>query len=179
MCRDAPREPIRRVRARPRVSPPARGDGGAGAAPRLSDAAKRLLDARNFAHLATLMEDGAPKVEPVWIAREGERVLVATDERTVKGRNMRRDARVAVSVVAAENPYAQLLIRGRVVEIRPDRDLAGLDALSRKYLGRPFPRRGWPSRAVYVIEPSLARHRVSPLVHERALAAGAREEDPS
>ena len=32
---------------------------------RLGDDAKRLLDAANFAHLATLESDGAPKVEPV------------------------------------------------------------------------------------------------------------------
>src|SRR5262252_1521793 len=177
MYRNAPSESIRRARAHRRVTPPARGDAGAGAAARLSDEARRLLDARNFAHLATLMEDGAPKVEPVWVGREGDRILVATDERTRKGRNMRRDARVALSLVDAENPYAQLLIRGRVVEIRPDRDLAGLDALARKYLGRPFPRRRWPSRGVYVIEPSLARHYVSPLVHERTPGAGPLEED--
>ena len=34
--------------------------------------ARRLLDAPNFGHLATLMADGAPKVEPVWVAREGD-----------------------------------------------------------------------------------------------------------
>ena len=134
----------------------------------LSDDAKRLLDAPNFAHLATLMEDGAPRVEPVWLGREGDRVLVVTDSRTHKGRNMARDARVAISVVDLDNPYEQVLIRGRVVEVRHDDDLKGLDALSQKYLGRPFPRRKWSSRAVFVIEPSLARYYKSPLVHPRS-----------
>jgi PPOX class probable F420-dependent enzyme len=128
-----------------------------------SEDARRMLDGRCFAHLATLQPDGSPKVEPVWVGREGERVLIATDERTLKGRNMARDARVALSITAPDDPYEQLLIRGRVVEIRPDRDLAGLDALSHKYLGRPFPRRNWPSRALYVIEPKLARYYRSPL----------------
>ena len=41
----------------------------------LSDDARRLLDGANFGHLSTLMPDGAPKVEPVWVAREGDRVL--------------------------------------------------------------------------------------------------------
>jgi PPOX class probable F420-dependent enzyme len=132
---------------------------------RLSAEVKRVLDGRCFAHLATLQPDGAPKVEPVWVAREDERVLVATDERTLKGRNMRRDPRVALSIIDLENPYEQVLIRGRVIEVRPDRDLLGLDALAHKYLGRPFPRRDWPSRAVYVIEADVARYYRSPLVH--------------
>jgi PPOX class probable F420-dependent enzyme len=131
----------------------------------LSDGARRLLDARCFAHLATLQPDGSPKVEPVWIGREGDRLLIATDQRTLKGRNMARDARVALSITAPGNPYEQLLIRGHVIEIRPDPDLSGLDALSHKYLGRPFPRRDWPSRALYLIEPTVARHYRSPLVH--------------
>ena len=43
---------------------------------RLDDDARRLLDGANYGHLATLMADGSPKVEPVWVGREGDRVLV-------------------------------------------------------------------------------------------------------
>jgi len=133
----------------------------------LSADVKRVLDRRCFAHLATLQPDGAPKVEPVWVGREGERLLIATDERTLKGRNMRRDPRVAISIIDFENPYEQVLIRGRVVEVRADRELIGLDALAQKYLGRAFPRRDWPSRALFVIEADMARYYRSPLVHPR------------
>ena len=134
----------------------------------LSDAAKRLLDAPNFGHLATLQPDGAPKVEPVWVSREADRVLVTTDRRSLKGQNMDRDPRVALSVTDAANPYDQLLIRGNVVEVRDDSDLETLDAMAHQYLNGPFPRRKWPSRAVYVIEPDVARHYRSPLTHEPA-----------
>jgi len=128
---------------------------------------KRLIDAASFAHLATLEADGAPKVEPVWLGREGDRLLVATDRKSRKAINLERDPRVALSLVARENPYEQLLIRGRVVEARDDADLRGLDALSQAYLGKPFPRRKWSSRVLYVIEPAVARHSVSPLVDPR------------
>ena len=131
----------------------------------LDDDVKRLLDAPNFAHLATLMEDGSPKVEPTWIGREGDFVLIATDSRGIKGRNISRDNRVALSVTSFDNPYEQLLIRGEVVETRDDNDLAVLDELSRQYLGSEFPRRKWSSRVVYVIEPSVARYYQSPLKH--------------
>ncbi len=131
----------------------------------LDDDVKRLLDAPNFAHLATLMEDGSPKVEPTWIGREGDFVLIATDSRGIKGRNISRDNRVALSVTSFDNPYEQLLIRGEVIETRDDNDLAVLDELSRVYLGSEFPRRKWSSRVVYVIEPSVARYYQSPLKH--------------
>ena len=134
---------------------------------KLSAAMKRLIDAANIAHLATLEADGSPKVDPVWLGREGDRLLVATDRRSRKAQNVERDPRVALSLVSRENPYEQLLIRGRVVEARDDAELAGLDALSRAYLGGPFPRRRWSSRVLYVIEPTVARHYLSPLVDPR------------
>ncbi|MFO0689112.1 MAG: TIGR03618 family F420-dependent PPOX class oxidoreductase [Myxococcota bacterium] len=137
-------------------------------AKRLTDDMKRLIDAGCFAHLATLEADGSPKVEPVWLGREGDRLLVATDRKSRKSINLERDPRVAISLVARANPYEQLLIRGRVVEARDDADLAGLDALSQTYLGQPFPRRKWSSRVLYVIEATVARHYVSPLRDPRS-----------
>ncbi len=133
----------------------------------LSEDAKRLLDAANFGHLSTLMADGSPKVDPVWVAREGDHVLVTSDARSMKAINVNNDARVALSVLAFENPYDQLLVRGRVIEVRPDPDLAVLDEFSLKYLGVPFARRKWSERVVLVIEPSLARAYTSPLIDPR------------
>ncbi|HEX7097551.1 MAG TPA: TIGR03618 family F420-dependent PPOX class oxidoreductase [Acidimicrobiales bacterium] len=127
----------------------------------------RLLDGANFGHLATLMPTGEPKVDPVWVGRDGDHVLVATDARSIKAKNATHDPRVALSVIAFDDPYDQALIRGVVVEVRLDDDLTVLDELSRKYLGTEFPRRRWPSRVVLVIEPTLARHYRSPLVDPR------------
>ncbi len=132
---------------------------------KLSDGAKKLLDGANFAHLSTLQADGAPKVEPVWVAREDDLVLVTSDANTRKGKNLARDPRVALSIVDQANPYEQLLIRGRVVEVRPDDDLAFLDAIALRYTSAEFPRRKLKQRVVYVIEPSIARYYESPLSH--------------
>ncbi len=131
----------------------------------LPDEIKRLIDAPNFAHLSTLMEDGWPKAEPVWVGRDGDRVIVATDRKSIKSINMDRDPRVALSITDYANPYEQALIRGRVVEARDDNDLKILDAMSEKYLGAPFPRRRWSTRVAYFIEPVLARYYKSPLRH--------------
>lgn len=127
--------------------------------------AKTLLDGANFATLATLMPDGWPKADPVWVGREGDVVLVATDAKSLKARNVDLDDRVALSVISLDDPYFQVLIRGRVTERRADDNLEYLDALSEKYLGTPFPRRRWSSRIVLVITPEVVRSYRSPLRH--------------
>ena len=101
----------------------------------LSDDAKRILDDPNFGHLSTLMPDGSPKVDPVWVARDGEMILVTSDANSMKVANVEKDSRVALSVIAFDNPYDQLLIRGRVIEVRSDREMVVLDEFSQKRSG--------------------------------------------
>ena len=79
----------------------------------LSPEAKALIDRPNFAHLATLMEDGSPQSVPVWVGREGDRLFVCTGEGSLKARNTRRDPRVALSIVDFHNPYEEVQLRGR------------------------------------------------------------------
>ena len=132
----------------------------------LSTEAKVLIDRPNFAHLATLMSDGSPHSVPVWVGREGDRLLVCTSEGSLKGRNTRRDGRVALSIVDFHNPYEEAQLRGRVVERRPDPDLKIMDPVSHKYIGKPFPMRGNPDqRVVLVIAVERARYQVLPFAH--------------
>jgi PPOX class probable F420-dependent enzyme len=72
----------------------------------LSDEIKALLDRPNYAHLATVMADGSPHAAPIWVAREGDRLLLGIREDSVKGKNSRRDPRVALSIVDVDDPYA-------------------------------------------------------------------------
>ena len=134
----------------------------------LNDDARRLLDGANFAHLTTLQPTGQPKSDVVWVARDGDHILVATDAKSIKVRNVAADKRVALSLVDFDDPYDQLLVRGVVAEVRPDEDLAVLDSMSQKYLGGPFPRRKWSERVVLVIEPRVVRAYRSPLRDPRA-----------
>ena len=121
----------------------------------LSDKIRQLLDRPNFAHLATLMPDGSPQSVPVWIGREGDRIIVCTGENSLKGKNTRRDPRVALSIVDFDNPYVEAQIRGRVVERRPDPDLKVMDPISHKYVGKSFPFRNPEGRVALVIEGSI------------------------
>ena len=137
----------------------------------LSDDVKSLVRGANFAHLATLMPDGSPQNAPVWVDLDGDRILVCTGEGSLKARNTRRDPRVAVSIVAHDNPYVETQIRGRVVQRRPDADFAVMDRVSRKYTGKPFPMRDHPAqRLVLVIEVDRVRFARLPFVHAPARA---------
>jgi PPOX class probable F420-dependent enzyme len=98
-----------------------------------------LLDGPNFAHLATLMPDGSPQSVPVWAGREGDRILICTGVGSLKAKNTRRDPRVSFSIVDFNNPYEEAQLRGRGVERRPDGDFKFMDAISYKYMGKPFP----------------------------------------
>lgn len=131
----------------------------------LSTEARALVDRPNFAHLATLTSDGSPLSTPVWVGREGDRLLVCTNEKSLKARNTRRDARVALSIVDFDNPYEELQLRGRVVERRPDADFKVMDPVSHKYTGKPFPMRSPEGRVALVIEIDKARYLKLPFAH--------------
>src|SRR5205085_11683990 len=103
------------------------------------DTVTHLLDGRNFAHLATIMSDGSPHCAPVWVGREGDRIIICTDEESVKGRNTRRDPRVAISIVDMDDPYSEAQLRGRVTERRPDSDFKYIAAVSHKYVSKRGP----------------------------------------
>jgi PPOX class probable F420-dependent enzyme len=134
----------------------------------LSPEVRSLIDRRNFAHLATLMPDGSPQVAPVWIGREGDRILICTGEGTLKARNTKRDPRVGLSVVDFDNPYEEVQIRGRVVERRPDGDFTVMDAIARKYTGDKFPFRAPEGRVALVIEVERARFAQLPFEHKQS-----------
>ncbi|MEK7205081.1 MAG: PPOX class F420-dependent oxidoreductase, partial [candidate division NC10 bacterium] len=95
-----------------------------------------LLTKKAFASLATVMADGSPQVTPVWFDFDGTHLRVNSAKGRVKDRNMRRNGRVALSIMDPENPYRHLAIRGRVEEITEAGADAHIDSLSKKYLGQ-------------------------------------------
>jgi PPOX class probable F420-dependent enzyme len=130
----------------------------------LSTEIKQLIDRPNFAHFATLMPDGSPNATPVWIGREGDRIVICTSETSLKAKNTKRDPRIAISIVDFNNPYEELQIRGRVVERRPEPQLKTLDGYSHKYTGKPFPFRD-PGQIALIIEVEKARYEKLPFQH--------------
>jgi PPOX class probable F420-dependent enzyme len=98
------------------------------------DSVRALLDAKNFASVATLGPDGAPQNSVVWIKREGDTVLFSSIDGRQKVRNLRRDPRISLSVFDLANPYTSVEIRG-TAELLPDEGKRLPYDLSHKYLG--------------------------------------------
>ena len=116
-----------------------------------ADALRLLGEGRNMAAVATIMPDGSPQATVVWCDTDGEHVVFNTAEGRVKTDNLRRDPRVAVSVLNADNPYEQAALRGRVVEMTHDGADEHIDRLAKKYLGLDeYPNRRPGERRVIV-----------------------------
>jgi PPOX class probable F420-dependent enzyme len=115
---------------------------------------KDLLQKKAFAHLATVMPDGSPQSTPVWFDVDGDLIRINSARGRVKDRNMRRNAKVALSILDPDNPYRYLGIRGRVVDVTEQGADAHIDALARKYLGKDYPfRQPGEVRVTYKIRP--------------------------
>lgn len=113
---------------------------------------RRVLAGTPIAHLATVLPDGSPHSIPVWIDTHGDHIAIMTGPDSRKARNLRRDPRVAVSLVPADDPYQPVIIRGRVVEwIDGAAGWEIVDRIATKYVGGPYPRD--QERVVALIEP--------------------------
>jgi len=114
-----------------------------------------LIEGANFAHVATILPDGAPHSVPVWVGLEGERIAFLTSPDSRKARNLAREPRIAISITDRENPHRMAQIRGQVVErIEGETAWRIIDQMSNKYLGMPYPDRS--DRVVFLVEPEHA-----------------------
>ncbi|MDE1845962.1 MAG: PPOX class F420-dependent oxidoreductase [Candidatus Micrarchaeota archaeon] len=118
---------------------------------KLSEKVIKMLDGKNFAHVATLMPDGSPQVSAVWIDREVDLIVFNTAVGRAKYRNLVKDKRIALSIADATNPYSEIWIRGKVVEITEEGADAHIDKLAQKYLGKEkYPMRQPGERRVII-----------------------------
>ena len=136
----------------------------------LPDDVRALFDGANFAHLATLMPDGAPHSVAIWAGVEGDNVVFFTQEGSLKANNMQRDARVAFSITDHDNPYRTAQVRGEVVEVRGAEAANELaDQLALKYTGEPFPYKP-PTSRLYVVAVHKVRSTQLPFEHRPTAA---------
>ncbi len=125
----------------------------------LSPEVREFLATRCYVHLATLMADGSPQVSPVWAETDGDLIVVNSAAGRVKDKNIKRDARVALSATHPDDPFKALMIRGRVVKVTEDGAEDGIDRLARKYIGteRYEWRRPDEVRVAYYIQPETVK----------------------
>jgi PPOX class probable F420-dependent enzyme len=65
------------------------------------------------AALATTRADGRPHVAPIWFLPDGDDLVFTTWHASVKGRNLARDPRAAISVDDPDFPFAFVVVEGR------------------------------------------------------------------
>jgi PPOX class probable F420-dependent enzyme len=80
----------------------------------LPDLAKKLIDDKNFATLATINPNGSPQSSVIWVKREGDTVVFSTILGRRKTLNMQRDPRVSLLLFDPAQPYEYAEIRGEV-----------------------------------------------------------------
>ncbi len=109
-------------------------------------------DAKAFANLALVRQDGRPHVSPVWFAWDGEHIIINTARNRVKDRILHRHPRVAMSIMDPSNPYRYLLITGTVVDETEVGGYEQICALNLKYHGNSdYPKRPGETRVTYKV----------------------------
>lgn len=113
----------------------------------------RLLTDPVVAHLATVMPDGRPQVNPVWCDYDGTHVYVNAAADRQKTRNMRR--RRFATVFLADGPYFWMEIRGRVLSHTLDGAMEHMHRLAQKYTGKATytPLRAGEVRVMFTLDP--------------------------
>jgi PPOX class probable F420-dependent enzyme len=102
----------------------------------IDDRSRELLEAKNFAHVATISSDGMPHTAIAWIDVHGDVVQVNSAAGRDWPANLRRDPRLAITVVNQENPYEYVTIKGEAIEITPEGADEHIDSLAKKYLDK-------------------------------------------
>jgi PPOX class probable F420-dependent enzyme len=104
----------------------------------LSETAKGWIDGKAYVSLATVNADGSPQSTVHWVARDGDDLLLSTVRGRKHANNVERDPRVSVLLIAPDDPYKYLEVRGTAtVTEEGGREL--IDDLAEKYRGvRPY-----------------------------------------
>ena len=117
-----------------------------------------LLRGDNFAQFATVNEDGSPHIDTVWFGYQHGRLIVATTMATKKAKNIAANANGYIVVTNKANPYEQAQIKVKLASIEPDENMVICDAISVRYIGKPFPQRHHPGRVVILLDIVSARY---------------------
>jgi len=88
--------------------------------------------------IASLRPGGAPHTVATWYDWDDGEVLVNMDASRLRLGFMRRDPRVALTVLENCNWYRHVSLLGSVARVDPDPDLTDIDRLARRYTGTPF-----------------------------------------
>lgn len=93
-----------------------------------------LLEAKGFAHVATVGPNGEPQCSPVWYGWDGELISFSQTKTRQKLRNLMANPMIALSIIDPINPYRYLEVRGTVARVDEDPDCDFINSMASKYM---------------------------------------------
>ena len=113
-----------------------------------------LARGENFAALTTLLPDGHPQTQVMWVDADEDHLLINTEVHRQKFKNVERDPRVTLTIWDKEDPYRFVEVRGEVVDkTKGPEAREHIDELSYKYHGRPYGNTVKSERVILRISP--------------------------
>lgn len=91
-----------------------------------------LLDSKALAHVATIGPTGEPQVIPVWFDWDGSHIRFSLTTTRQKHKNLQDEPRLSLSIVDPANDYRDLEVRGRVVAVEPDPEIAFISRMANR-----------------------------------------------
>lgn len=101
---------------------------------KLSEKEAALFRGRNWATVTTLRSDGSPHSTPVWVDTDGESVIFNTAVGRAKERHLRRDPRVSVVVLPADDQQSGYVSVTGTAEIIEDGAVDHIHKMAKKYI---------------------------------------------
>lgn len=105
----------------------------------LADPVRRLIEGRNFCHVATRNQDGSIHSTLVWVDLDGDHVVLNSARGRRWPENVEREGRAWLLIANAEDQYEYVWIDAALEEATDADGLDVINALSEKYEGRPYP----------------------------------------
>jgi PPOX class probable F420-dependent enzyme len=100
----------------------------------LGEVARGLVDGVNTGVLATNNPDGSPQSSVVWVARDGDELLISTEAGRRKDSNLRKDPRASLLVIDKTSADRYVEIRG-IATVTEDIGRAVAQQLAEIYAG--------------------------------------------
>ena len=100
------------------------------------DSDRKLIEGKNFCHVATLNEDGSVHSTLVWADLDDDKVILNSAQGRKWPENVKRDGRATLLIANSEDPYEYVRIEGRLDEATEEGAMDVINALTKKYMDR-------------------------------------------
>lgn len=116
----------------------------------LPDDVVAFLAQPHIAVVASLDRRDSPHTAATWYDWVDGRILLSMDDSRVRLKYLRRDPRLALTVLDREDWYRHVSLSGVVEELLPDTGLRDIDRLALRYTGAPYATRDLPRTSAWM-----------------------------